>query len=92
MCTKFTDSEARANQYRGKQIKKVMQIINIQQPMVSFETPPNKNDLMMMSSMMMEEEGGAEEVNEEPALKMAKLDKSIDESLNFVENYFLKKT
>ena len=88
MCTKFTDSEARANQYRGKQIKKVMQIINIQQPMVSFETPPNKNDLMM-SSMMME---GAEEVNEEPALKMAKLAQSVDEDVNFLENYFLKKT
>ena len=89
MCTKFTDSEAKANQYRGKQIKKVMQIINIQQPMVSFETPPNKNDLMMVSSMMMEE---TEEVNEEPALKMLKLDQSVDENLNFIENYFLKKT
>ena len=89
MCTKFTDSEAKANQYRGKQIKKVMQIVNIQQPIVSFETPPNKNDLMMMSSMMME---GAEEVNEEPGLKMAKLDESVDENLNFIENYFLKKT
>ena len=43
----------------------------------------------MMSSMMME---GAEEVNEEPALKMAKLAQSVDEDVNFLENYFLKKT